>query len=80
MNSECESCGFSIETKEYTYGFDNKKMQLCFLCAGTFAGNAAQYPSQYDNADVLKCICFVGNAILKAISEPKEEKNEPKIP
>lgn len=73
----CHSCGFkNVATAEYPHRIElgrseafnianlDKPKLLCQLCAGTMTGNALDYPSQYPNADVLKTICYVGNAIL----------------
>jgi hypothetical protein len=36
---------------------------LCHLCACSLAGNAVDYPSQYD-ATTLRTICAVGNMVI----------------
>ncbi len=62
---ECDSCGF--KTEAVTECPDLAKAEppwYCELCKSTHAGVAHQYPSQYQNADVLRTICYVGNVIL----------------
>lgn len=45
-------------------------MWLCRLCASTLAGNAYDYPEQYQGqAAVLKTICYVGNTILAEVKK-----------
>ena len=88
---QCHACDFETECEWYIgipfgpgSGAPNDAypkhgaMLLCSLCAGTFAGNAAKYPNQYDGSgSVLHAICHVGNAILKRIDalEKKLEKS-----
>lgn len=82
---ECDCCQF--ETSDLTdYGYardgrDGRAMSpedmghkwLCDLCAGTMAGNAYEHPRSFEPGTfvVLKTICYVGNAILRAIRESK---------
>jgi ribosomal protein L37AE/L43A len=71
--TNCHSCGFktmslrAYRASELGSRKHNTHMWLCLLCASTLTGNAYEYPDQYDNADVLKTICFVGNTILEEI-------------
>lgn len=71
---ECESCGYettAIKAYPNTRGLPQEETWkwLCNLCAGTVAGNAYEYPEQYDDASTLQTICYVGNAILDAINK-----------
>lgn len=47
---------------------------ICDLCAGTMASTWVQYDHERNEAEILKAICHVGNAILRAIHElqPKD--------
>jgi hypothetical protein len=70
----CDCCGFRTRTKKYEKDWTReepkpKKMDLCDLCANTYAGNTLQYPR--DNADILKAICYVGNSIIEEIRKKK---------
>lgn len=72
---ECDCCGY--KTKLSKYERDRTKedpkpdpMFICALCAGTYAGDTLQYPKE--SADVLKTICYVGNAILHEIRSNKK--------
>lgn len=57
---ECESCGFETgELEQHGDGW------YCRLCAGTMASRESRYPSP--NTNVLRAICFVGNAIIAEI-------------
>ncbi len=61
---DCDSCGYPAPLATFQSAPTNEPKTICELCAGTYAGSALDYPSQYPNADVLKTICHVGNAIL----------------
>jgi hypothetical protein len=64
---DCDSCDYPAPLAAFDPALlaDSREPKLlCELCAGTAAGHALDYPSQYPNADVLKTICHVGNAIL----------------
>jgi hypothetical protein len=87
---ECEFCEFettdlkAYSNSPFTDNTDTHKW-LCKLCAATPAGNACEYPRQYEGElNTLKTICYVGNAILKAIaaSAPaaSPQKGEPTVP
>lgn len=66
----CDSCRF--ETKVQLYEGPKKEKWLCGLCAGSLAGNAYEYPEQYECADLYGVVCHVGNAILKALADKRE--------
>lgn len=75
MNSECHCCGFETTLKEYEpnrigTGGRQKPVWLCDLCAGTMTSSFDEYPEQHDRdaLAVMKTICYVGNAILKALA------------
>lgn len=77
--TECESCQAPhVELKFYekpTFSdriAADKGNWLCNLCASTMAGNAMDYPDQYRDGrsgDVMRAVCFVGNAIILATSD-----------
>lgn len=66
---ECGSCSFPTKALEpYRHKFDDWTW-MCRLCAGTDAGNAAQYPQANPpgvNA-MLRTVCYVGNAIMEEL-------------
>lgn len=72
---DCDCCGFEgVMVKPYDIrrgapmGSALGKKWLCALCAGTMTGNAHEYPEQYGReGEVMKTICYVGNAILQTI-------------
>ncbi len=67
---ECESCGYETDLKAYSMCRSLPKSEykwLCNLCAGTMAGNAYEYPEQYENVPLFQTVCYVGNAILDAV-------------
>lgn len=47
---------------------------FCHLCAETLSGNARQWPEQYANADVLNTLCYIGNAILRELSQVRADE------
>jgi hypothetical protein len=60
----------SLRSYAYSRGFphSHESRLLCQLCAGTMSGNAEEYPEQFRGHDnVMKTICYVGNAILQAL-------------
>lgn len=73
----CDSCEF--ETSELiaypvrrNFPKESEPKWLCDLCASTAAGSAHEYPEQYgESAQVLKTICYVGNAVLAAIASAR---------
>lgn len=79
MNNECDACSSkNVITVPYRMHRNwpedrsNDYMNLCDLCASTPMGNAYEYPEQYeDERNILKTICYIGNAIIKAIKENK---------
>lgn len=78
---ECDSCEFEAELKEYrsmrlVAGMPDKVKRLCHLCAATMTGGAVDYPNQYldgRSGDVMKTICYVGNAIIAEIRKLKSD-------
>jgi len=77
QKEECESCGFEtelFEVKEPTYSGTPLRYRLCNLCNETLAGTAKFYPRQYQNPEILKTICYVGNAILQELRRGRGER------
>lgn len=71
---ECAACRRVAPLHEFTsgkIGRNGEKFKLCDLCAQTDAGNAHEYPNQYENAQVLKHICAVANLMLDKITGRK---------
>lgn len=46
-----------------------KKIMLCVYCAGTIAGNAYQYPEQYEGADAMKAAAGMMNILEDRIAK-----------
>ncbi len=81
----CESCHSEVATlkpyRQNRHLFDRpdripegttSHKWLCELCATTMTGVGSEYPEQYREGrvlEILKAICFVGNAILHAIEK-----------
>lgn len=67
----CDACSYPTQHLHKTNPpFMSKRTEpywFCDLCWTSFAGNAAQYPGQYEDGRVLQHICFVGNVILAEI-------------
>lgn len=78
--AECESCQAPrVALKFYEKApfihrsLGDKGNWICDLCAGTMAGNALDYPEQFRDGrcgDVMKTICFVGNAVIGEMRGP----------
>ena len=67
---ECSCCRYETEVQEYEK--DNKeKVNLCDLCAGTITSRLNEYINSHDTVELMKTICYVGNAILDAITYSK---------
>jgi len=76
---ECECCGFPTTVLTFWPKLDTTisgggkiiktDFWYCELCSSTLAGVASRYPGRagYENADVMKVICHVGNLILAAL-------------
>jgi hypothetical protein len=81
---ECDCCraeGVPLHVSRIDYGrsYEAREREdvppfraICELCDGTMASTWDQANRHGDSIEILKAICFVGNAILKAIREPKE--------
>lgn len=70
---ECGSCGSSgVFLKEYRAAFLTEKDSFCDLCAGTMISRADYiHPISLNNH--AKSMAYIGNEILKAINELKNE-------
>lgn len=74
---EYECCQFETrDLKAYQNGPSSPMPKethkwLCILCASTFAGSMFEYSRLYTRAELqtIQAICYVGNAILKAIKD-----------
>jgi len=62
METTCYGCG--IEDKPLKHYDIGRSGWLCALCAATPCGNAAFYPEQYSNQDILKTMVLLTWAIL----------------
>lgn len=81
----CECCGNETEVELFKDLPGEKNTRgdawYCALCAGTLASSYHRYPSQTPtNQDLMKAVCFVGNAILKAIAELPQKRSPPMGP
>ena len=65
----CDFCGYG--TKELTWYENGMGGWLCFICAGTPAGNVALYPRAHQQADVdvLKTVVTTTHIILDALAK-----------
>ena len=81
---ECRACGYQAKVlKEYgmnryslfgqgqgTQPREYLVKELCDLCAGTFAGNAVEYPEQYHHTkDAMFANNYTANAILERLDK-----------
>lgn len=64
---ECECCGFeTTELTAYSRTFKGVEVDwVCTLCASTMASRSLEHT--LPEANTLKAICYVGNAIIKNI-------------
>lgn len=79
MIGECENCqAEGVEISVYKRGLNNERSaELCNLCAGTMSGNVTLYPDNHrEYGEVLQCICYVGNQIIKAIKESRATNDQ----
>ena len=83
---ECQCCNFET-TELKAYGahrnfpkIPDEKKWLCELCAGTETGTYHEYPEQIDASalKVMKTSCYVGNAILAEIRDPRQSLGKEK--
>ncbi len=77
---ECECCGF--ETEEliaYPFPFmfsdlDTTHQWACAFCNDTRASHANAHPENYRDPQMLKAICYIGNAIIAEIRKGRDLK------
>jgi hypothetical protein len=71
----CDACHFGpVLLTEYPQGMKPTETKaLCGLCARTLTGRLADGYSRthsvWEHADVLRTVCFVGNAILAHLEQ-----------
>lgn len=64
----CDACGFEdCMVEEFERTVHDGTMKLCRLCSRTKSGNTVDTPTAYAHPEILQAICYVGNAIIKAI-------------
>lgn len=65
----CECCDFTTDDlKLFPSAYPRTTSKwLCDLCASTMTSRCADEPQFYPNLEMMKTICYVGNAIIKAI-------------
>ena len=77
QSEDCDGCGFHTphlkfyKSSRHWKEPERRGKWLCALCAGTFAGNAVEYPEQYhdgQDASILFAVCYVGNVILERLA------------
>jgi hypothetical protein len=72
----CDSCGAEnvllhhVEKPLFT-SQPEEGYEFCDFCYMTFAGNAAQYPNQYEHGEVMRHICAVANILLRKLKTPE---------
>ena len=65
---ECESCGYKTKLGVYPRMGSEGSIYVCALCAATAGILVARHaPSVRDHAELIRTICYTGNAILDAI-------------
>lgn len=62
---ECDFCGIGRDIEKCIR--QGRTLMLCSVCRGSIASNAAFYPAQYDNVDMMKVVSACTNMILAAI-------------
>lgn len=69
--SECAGCNYETVLQKYKSGKPTKEVEveLCNLCANTPNGNAVFFPDQYQDAHILKTLCYIGNAVLDKLKQ-----------
>ena len=77
---DCESCQHPMPVLKFYHAskFTRRPGEpaghwLCELCATTMTSNALEYPDQYRegrDADIMRTVCFVGNAVIAAARGP----------
>lgn len=80
---ECESCQHPLKVLKFYQvsrvsrgRFEAGGYWLCELCATTMTSNALEYPEQYydgKNGEIMRTVCFVGNAVIAAGRTPVQE-------
>lgn len=77
---ECDSCHMKAPLLLVKHQFFDPrgevKFKFCKLCASTFAGNATQYPDQYDHGSVMRHQCALQNLLIDELtgrSPPEKE-------
>jgi hypothetical protein len=68
--TECDCCHYEpVEVTRYTSQFPREPgvAWYCDLCAGTITSRIASGSEDYARKEILKVICYVGNAALAAI-------------
>jgi len=71
---ECDCCTFKTKTLKWYQSSrlpfsKNAGKWLCDLCANTMTGTYIDFPEQNRGPEIaiMKCVCYVGNAILQEI-------------
>lgn len=76
---ECDCCQAiapvsTFEDRSFSPPRPVEFRELCDLCSTTFASTAQHYPDQHEGqVATLQAICYVGNAILDAITHRREK-------
>jgi hypothetical protein len=69
---ECDCCQYETDALEsYRSHSQADGRWLCALCAGTTTSTCDEYPENHDpdKVEIIKTICYVGNAILDALKK-----------
>lgn len=74
----CTSCHFENILVETYRGsvLRPEPMDFCKVCAGSYIGNAAIYPNQYEPATLYQALGYCTNLILQAIEKSQSTSTE----
>lgn len=70
---ECDCCQYPTAAlgsyRSAVMAKSKETRWLCRLCAGTMTSTYDEYPQQHDSdaLQLMKTVCYVGNAVLDAI-------------
>lgn len=69
----CQCCDFTtMKLRSFPAAYPRTEDKwLCDLCASTMTSRCADEPQLYPNLELMKTICYVGNAIIKAMETNK---------
>lgn len=80
-SKECDCCRFPAShlnrtpfpVKVRMLPGEESVLWCCDLCNGTMTSNRHYYRESGEDSELMKTICYVGNAIMEALAELKEK-------